>query len=97
MSGKAIKLTAFDAADYLETPEDIAVFVNDALVTNDPRQINHALGIAARAKGMSAVARDAELGRESLYKALKEEGNPSFSTILRVFNALGIKITAQAA
>ncbi len=97
MSGKAIKLTAFDAADYLETPEDIAVFVNDALVTNDPRQINHALGIAARAKGMSAVARDAELGRESLYKALKEEGNPSFSTILRVFNVLGIKITAQAA
>ncbi|MDB5973842.1 MAG: hypothetical protein JWR07_602 [Nevskia sp.] len=97
MPTKKIKLSAFDAADHLDSPEALAAYLSDAFATNDPRQINQALGTAARSKGMSAVARETRLGRESLYKALSAEGNPSFDTMLKVISALGLRLTAEAA
>ena len=97
MPTRKIKLSAFNAADYLESPEALAAYLSDAFATNDARQISQALGTAARSKGMSAVAKDTRLGRESLYKALSAEGNPSFDTMLKVISALGLKLVAEAA
>jgi probable addiction module antidote protein len=89
--------TPFDAAEHLDTPEAQALFLSDAMETGDAAHIAHAIGIVARARGMTAVAREAGLGRESLYKALGEGGNPEFATVLRVIKALGLRITVQAA
>jgi probable addiction module antidote protein len=94
---KAANLTEFDAAEYLDNPESIAAYLSDALATNDQAQINQALGTAARAVGMSNVAGKAKLGRESLYKALTSNGNPSFATVLKVLDALGVRLEAHAA
>ena len=91
-----LKTTLFDAADYLEDPEDIAFYLEEAFATEDPTYISHALGTVARAKGMSEVARKTGLSRESLYKALSAKGNPEFATILKVMRALDLKITAKA-
>jgi probable addiction module antidote protein len=92
-----IRTTPFDASEYLHTPEDIAIFL-DAIgeEEDDPAVIAHALGIAARAKGMSEVAKSADLGRASLYKALSEDGNPSFETVFKVARALGLKLRFAA-
>ncbi len=81
-----------DIAEYLKTEEEIGYFLEAATADNDPTHIAHALGIVARARGMSKVAKDAGLTRPSLYTALSEEGNPQFSTILKVINALGLKM-----
>jgi probable addiction module antidote protein/putative addiction module killer protein len=89
--------TPFDAAEFLDTPEARAAFLNDALATGDAAEINQALGILARALGMTAVAREAGLGRESLYKALREGGNPEFATVVKVVNALGLRLAAVPA
>ena len=93
-----VKTTPFDAAEHLKTPEDIAAFLEATLEEDgdDPAFIRKALGVAARAKGMSALARDADIDRASLYKALSEEGNPSFVTVMKVVKALGIKIRFAA-
>lgn len=91
-----LKTYPFDAADYLDTPEAIAIYLEEAFKTEDPAFISHALGTVARAKGMAEVARKTGLSRESLYKALSAEGNPQFSTILKVMGALDLKITAKA-
>ncbi|MDV7210129.1 addiction module antidote protein [Azotobacter beijerinckii] len=91
------EFSPFDAADYLNTPEEMAAYL-DACLEEDPGDgslIRAALGDIARAKGMTQVARDAGLGRESLYKALSEQGNPEFATILKVTRALGIKLHAE--
>jgi len=85
---------AWDAAEHLETVEDIAAYLEAALEENDPALIAAALGDIARAKGMSQIARQTGLGRESLYKALSPEGNPEFATILKVLNALGLQLRA---
>ncbi|TDU28447.1 putative addiction module antidote protein [Panacagrimonas perspica] len=90
-----LKTTKFDAAEYLKTPEDVASFLNDAFETGAPEEIVHALGIAARARGMTEVAKLAGVGRESLYKALGEGGNPEFSTVMKVAQALGVVLTVQ--
>ena len=85
------KTVAYDVAEQLRTPEEMAAYL-DAWLTEAPDDasgIARALGDIARAKGMSQVARDAGLSRESLYKALGEDGNPSFATILKVARALG--------
>jgi probable addiction module antidote protein len=87
-----LKTTPFDAAEYLDTPEAQAIFLSEAMETGDAAFIAHALGIVARARGMASVAREAGLGRESLYKALGEGGNPEFATVLRVIAALGLKL-----
>ena len=77
--------------DYLETEEDIVAYLEAALDEGDPALIAAALGDIARAKGMTTVAADAGLGRESLYKALSPDGNPEFATVLRVMRALGLR------
>ena len=93
------KTVAYDVAEQLRTPEEMAAYL-DAWLTetlDDASGIARALGGIARAKGMSQVARDAGLSRESLYKALGEDGNPSFATILKVARALGVRLHAEAA
>lgn len=87
----------YDSAEYLETPEDMAAYLEAALEDGEPRVVVHALGAIARARGMSQVAREAGLGRESLYKALSPEGNPEFATVLKVVRALGLRLHAEPA
>ena len=82
----------WDAANHLETKEDIAAYLEAALEDGDPTLIAAALGDIARSKGMTQISRDTGLGRESLYKALSVEGNPEFATILKVFRALGLRL-----
>src|SRR5467141_1011248 len=87
-----IKTKPWDSATYLKTDEDIANYLEAVFEDGDPALINHALGVIARAKGMSQIAQAAGLGRESLYKALSREGNPEFATVLKVMRALGLKL-----
>ncbi|WP_302174695.1 addiction module antidote protein [uncultured Hydrogenophaga sp.] len=89
----------FDVADYLDSPEAMAAYLDAWLseAPDDVTGISRALGDIARAKGMSQVARDAGLSRESLYRALSEEGNPSFLTVLKVARALGVRLQVTAA
>jgi probable addiction module antidote protein len=86
------KTQLWDAANHLETKEDMAAYLEAALEDGDPALIAAALGDVARSKGMTQISRDTGLGRESLYKALSVEGNPEFSTILKVFQALGLRL-----
>lgn len=88
----ALKTYPFDAAQYIKTPEAQAVFIQDALETGDAGYIAHALGVVARAQGMSKIAKDAGLSREALYKALSPNGNPTLSTLLSVMKALNVKL-----
>jgi probable addiction module antidote protein len=90
------KTRRYDAAEYLETAEDMAAYLEAALEDGEPAVIVQALGAIARARGMSQIARDTGLGRESLYKALSPEGNPEFATVLKVVRALGLKLHAKA-
>ena len=86
----------WDAADYLETKEDVVLYLEAAFEDGDPGLIAAALGDIARAKGMTKVAAEAGLGRESLYKALSLDSNPEFSTVLKVMRALGLRLHASA-
>lgn len=87
----------WDVAEHLETEADMAAYLDAALEDGDAALVLAALGDIARAKGMSQIARDAGLGRESLYKALSTTGNPEFGTILKVVRALGLQFHVQAA
>lgn len=89
-----LKTTIWDAAEYLKTDEDITAYLEAAFEESDPALIAAALGDVARARGMTQIAREAGVGRESLYKALSKDGNPEFSTVLKVMVALGLKLTA---
>lgn len=91
------KTTRFDVAEHLRTPEEMAAYLEACMeeAEGDAAFITRALGNITRAKGMSQVARDAGLSRESLYKALSGERNPSFDTILKVTRALGIALHAK--
>ncbi len=93
------KTTQYDVAEHLQTPEEMAAYLEANIdeADGDAGFIAKALGDIARAKGMSQVAKDAGLSRESLYKALSGERNPNFSTILKVIKALDIKLHAEAA
>lgn len=92
------KTSRYDVAEHLRTPEEMAAYLEASMeeAQGDAAFIAKALGDIARAKGMSQVARDAGLSRESLYKALSGERAPGFDTILKVMNALGLKLHAQA-
>ena len=92
------KTVAYDVAEQLRTPEEMAAYLDAWLeeAPEDAAGIARALGDIARAKGMTQVARDAGLSRESLYKALGENGNPSFATVLKVARAIGVKFHAKA-
>ena len=83
-------------AVYVETPEAAAAYLDEALATNDAAFIADALGVLARAKGMTEVAEAAGLGRQSLYKALAADGNPRFETVLKVVSALGLRLSTTA-
>ncbi len=95
----AEKFTRYDTAEYLKTDADMAAYLDTCLqeAGDDPAFIAHALGVIARARGMSQLARDTGLARENLYKALSVDGNPEFGTILKVVKALGLKLHAQPA
>ena len=93
------KTVPYDVAEQLRTPDEMAAYLDAWLAEapDDAAGIARALGDIARAKGMSQVARDTGLSRESLYKALSETGNPSFATVLKVAKALGLRLHAQTA
>ena len=92
------KTTIFDSAEYLDSEEAINAYMEGVLESGDTAFIAHSIGVIARARGMSQIAKKSGLSRESLYKTLSGEGNPEFSTIIRVLQALELKfsITAQA-
>lgn len=92
-----LRTRKFDIAEYLESDSDIAEYLSDALAMDDPAYFQHALGAVARAKGMAWIARKTGLGRQSLYKALSESGNPEFATVMKVLSALGVKVSAAPA
>jgi len=93
-----IKLRKWDTVEHLKTEEDMVMYLQACMdeAGDDAAFIAAALGDIARAKGMTQLAKDTGLGRESLYKALSGEGNPSFGTILKVMHALGIKLHPEA-
>jgi probable addiction module antidote protein len=87
-----LKTKPFDAAEYLDDPESQAELLSDAFNSGDAGYITHALGVIARARGMTNVARKAGVTREALYKALSNGGDPKLSTLLGVTKALGVKL-----
>ncbi|WEK02805.1 MAG: putative addiction module antidote protein [Candidatus Devosia phytovorans] len=82
----------FDAAEFLQDDESQTELLADAFDSGDPGYVAHAVGVVARARGMAQVAKDADLNREALYRALSRDGDPRLSTFLGVMNALGIKL-----
>ncbi|MFM8604312.1 MAG: addiction module antidote protein [Cyanobium sp.] len=88
--------TIWDPATHLITIEDVAAYLEAALQDGDPQVIAAALGDIARAKGMSQIARDAGVGRESLYKSLSATGNPELATVLKVISVLGLQLHVSA-
>ena len=93
----AADLPEFDMAEHLDGDQAIAEYLTIVMEENDSSELTHALGVIARARGMSEVARAAGLTREALYKALRPNSQPRFDTIARVCNALGVKLVAQPA
>lgn len=89
------KLLPYDPAESLTTPEAIEYFAADALETGDAGYIAHAIGIVARAKGMSKVADETGLAREALYRSFSEDGNPSLKSTIAVLKSLGLMLTAK--
>ena len=88
--------TIWDPATHLNTIEDVAAYLEAALQDADPQVIAAALGDIARAKGMSQIAREAGVGRESLYKSLSATGNPELATVLKVISVLGLQLHVSA-
>lgn len=91
----ALKVIPFDPAEHIETEEDILHYLEAAMEGNDPRHIASALGDVARSKGMTEIARKAGVGRQALYSALSENGNPTLETLVAVLGALGLELTVQ--
>ena len=91
-----VETQKFDPANYLETPQDIAAYLEAVLEDGDEGLLKSALGTIARAKGMTALARDSDLTRAALYKAFSPKGDPKLSTLMRVFKALDLKISIEA-
>lgn len=94
---KAIKLRPWDSAEHLKTEEEMVLYLEACLEEGDATLIAHALGVIAKARGMTQLARDTGLSRESLYKALSGEGNPEFATVMKVVRALGFQLHASPA
>lgn len=89
------KLTVYDPAEDLDSPEAVEVFINDAFETGDPVYISKALGVVARSKGMTIVAGDTGLSREQLYRSLSEKGNPTLKTIVKVMKSWGFGLKVK--
>ena len=94
-----VKVRRWDSAEHLKTDKDIQAYLEAILEEggDDPAYIVHALGVIARAKNMSQLARETGLSREGLYKALSEEGNPTFATVAKIAKALGLQIKFETA
>ena len=92
-----LETTAFDAAEYLTSEEAQVELLKDAIEEGDPAYIAHALGVVARARGVSEFARETGLSREAIYKAFKPGGNPTLETLTKATKALGLKLTLVAA
>lgn len=97
MAPQPKKSKPFDAAEYLDSDEAVAEYITEALLTHDIDVIARAIGVAAKKRGMSDIARQTGLSRESLYKALSGEGHPQFETIALVLQALGLRLRVEPA
>ena len=93
----AVKVSTWDVSEYLETEEDIAAYLNAVVDEGDPVLLQAALGDVAKARGMSSIAKDAGVSRESLYRSLSVTGNPSFQTVAKVADSLGLQLHFQPA
>lgn len=91
------KYQDYDTSEFLETEDDIAHYLNAVAEYNDPEMFQTALGKVAKARGMSSIAKEANVSRESLYRSLSAEGNPSFQTISKVLASMGLRLTIQPA
>jgi len=89
------KTTAWDIADHINTKDDVAAYLEAALEENDTALLLSVLGDIARSKGMAQIARDLNLARESLYRSLAQDGNPSFSTVAKVLDNLGFQLSVK--
>jgi len=87
-----LKTIPFDAAEFLDTPEAITEYLAAAFEANDPAIIADAIGVAARAHGMTRLAKDADLSRQALYRALSANGRPELPTLVKVLTALGVRL-----
>ena len=90
-----LEITDFEASDYLNSPETINEYIQSAIEDGDPLLLRLALADVAKAKGMSFIAEQTKLNRQSLYKSLSEKGNPSFDTISKVLHACGLKLSVS--
>lgn len=90
-----VDISNFDASKYIENEEDAIAYLNAAAETGDPALLQAAIGDIAKARGMGQIAKEAGVGRESLYKSLNKEGNPSFRTIVKVVDALGGRLVIE--
>ncbi len=90
-----LKTTPWDSAELLDSPESMAAYIEAAFEDGDPSLIAHALGVVARARGMTQLAKDAGLSRDAMYKAFQPDGNPTLQTLTSVMKALGMKLSAQ--
>ena len=95
--GTMVHISEFDASEYIESEKDAIAYLNAAAETGDPSLMQAAIGDIAKARGMGQIAKEAGVGRESLYKSLDREGNPSFRTIVKVVNALGGRLVVEPA
>ncbi|MDO5484073.1 MAG: putative addiction module antidote protein [Desulfovibrionaceae bacterium] len=95
MDSNPLTITKFDAADYLKTDEDIQEYLNEVISEDDPKAFLQALNTVARAKGMTKLAQETGIPRESLYRSLSEKGNPGFYTLWKVAAALGCTLVMQ--
>jgi probable addiction module antidote protein len=93
----SLRTRPFDAAEYLDSDEALGHYLSEALESGDAAFVAHALGVVARARGMTQIARETGLSREALYRSLSKDGNPELSTVVRVLGALGLKLTAVPA
>jgi len=91
-----LKTSPWDSAELLDSSERIAACVEAAFEDGDPSLITHALGVVARARGMSRLAKEAGRSRDAMYKAFQPDGNPTLQTLTSVMKALGLKLAAQA-
>src|ERR1700722_19271608 len=96
MKKKKTQTTPYDSSEFLTSNEAISAYMEEALSSQDPAFITQALGTIARARGMSQIAKKSGISRESLYKALSAEGNPEFSTVIRVMQALGLRFSVTS-
>ena len=91
----ALVTSVWDTAELLDSPEAIAAYIEAAFEDGDTALISHALGVVARARGMSQIARDAGMSRDAVYKALSRDGNPTLSTLSKVMGAMGLQLSAK--